>query len=44
MRILVASDIHGSSLFCGKLLDAFRREKAEKLLLDVIDELCGAQL
>ncbi len=33
MSILVASDIHGSSLFCGKLLDAFRREKAEKLLL-----------
>ena len=33
MRILVASDIHGSSLFCGKLLDAFRREGADRLLL-----------
>ncbi len=33
MRILIASDIHGSSLFCGILLDAFRREEADKLLL-----------
>lgn len=33
MRILVASDIHGSALYCGQLLDAFRREGAERLLL-----------
>ena len=33
MKWLIASDIHGSSLFCGKLLEAFRREEAERLLL-----------
>ena len=33
MRIVVASDIHGSALFCWQLLEAFRREKADKLLL-----------
>ncbi len=33
MRILIASDIHGSSLYCGKLLEAFRREGAQRLLL-----------
>jgi putative phosphoesterase len=33
MRIVIASDIHGSARYCGKLLDAFRREDAEKLLL-----------
>ena len=33
MKILIASDIHGSALFCGKLLDAFRREDADRLLL-----------
>ena len=33
MRILIASDIHGSSLYCRMLLDAFRREGADRLLL-----------
>ncbi|MBO4979733.1 MAG: phosphodiesterase [Clostridia bacterium] len=33
MRIMVASDIHGSALYCEKLLDAFAREGADKLLL-----------
>lgn len=33
MRIVIASDLHGSALYCGQLLDAFRREGAEKLLL-----------
>ena len=33
MRIIIASDIHGSALYCGQLLEAFRREGAEKLLL-----------
>lgn len=33
MRIVIASDIHGSALYCGQLLEAFRREGAEKLLL-----------
>ena len=33
MRVLIASDIHGSALYCEKLLDAFSRKKAERLLL-----------
>ena len=39
MKILVASDIHGSEFYCAKLIEAFRREKAERILLlgDLID-------
>ncbi len=33
MKILVASDIHGSALFCQKLVDRFEKERADKLLL-----------
>ena len=33
MKILIASDIHGSAEFCRKLLNAYKNEKAEKLLL-----------
>ena len=33
MKILVASDIHGSASFCRALLSAFSREGADKLLL-----------
>ena len=33
MKLMIASDIHGSALYCGQLLDAYRREGAEKLLL-----------
>lgn len=33
MKIFVASDIHGSAYFCQKMLDYFKREKADKLLL-----------
>lgn len=33
MRIMIASDIHGSAFYCEKLLEAYKREKAEKLLL-----------
>lgn len=33
MRILIASDIHGSAFWCGQLAEAFRREKADTLLL-----------
>lgn len=33
MKLMVASDIHGSALWCGQLLDAFREEKADRLLL-----------
>ena len=33
MKWLIASDIHGSALYCGQLLEAYRREGAERLLL-----------
>lgn len=33
MKLMIASDIHGSALYCGRLLEAFEREGAEKLLL-----------
>ena len=33
MKLMIASDIHGSALYCGELLSAFEREGAEKLLL-----------
>ncbi len=33
MTIMIASDIHGSAFHCKKMLEAFRREKAERLLL-----------
>ena len=33
MKILIASDIHGSAYYCKKLLDAYRAEGAEMLLL-----------
>jgi len=33
MKLMIASDIHGSALWCGKMLDAFTAEKADKLLL-----------
>ncbi len=33
MKIMIASDIHGSAYYCEKMLEAFTREKADKLLL-----------
>ena len=33
MRYLIASDIHGSTHYCRLLLDAYKTEKADKLLL-----------
>ena len=33
MRLIIASDIHGSGYYCEQLLNAFDREKADKLLL-----------
>ena len=33
MKIMIASDIHGSAFYCRELLAAFEREKADKLLL-----------
>ena len=33
MKLLIASDIHGSETYCKKLLDAFKNENADRLLL-----------
>ena len=33
MKLLIASDIHGSAFWCEQLLCAFERENADKLIL-----------
>lgn len=33
MKYIIASDIHGSALWCERLIDAFESEKADKLIL-----------
>ncbi len=33
MKILIASDIHGSSYYCKLLVEAFKKENADRLLL-----------
>lgn len=33
MKYLIASDIHGSAIYCEKLLNAFKAEKADRLVL-----------
>lgn len=33
MKLMIASDIHGSAYYCKELLSAFERENADKLLL-----------
>ena len=33
MKWLIASDIHGSAYWCRKLLEVYRREGADRMLL-----------
>lgn len=33
MKWMIASDIHGSAYYCRQLLEAFRREQADRLLI-----------
>ena len=33
MKWLIASDIHGSAYWCERLIEAYRRERAERLVL-----------
>ncbi len=33
MKIMIASDIHGSAYYCRQLLNMFQKEKADRLLL-----------
>lgn len=39
MKILIASDIHGSAFYCRKLIEIFHKENADTLLLlgDILD-------
>ena len=32
-KLMIASDIHGSALWCGRLLECFEKEKADRLLV-----------
>lgn len=33
MKLMIASDIHGSSYYCRKMIEAYQQEKADRLLL-----------
>ena len=33
MKLLIASDIHGSAFYCEKLVETFKTEKADRMLL-----------
>ena len=33
MKLMIASDIHGSALYCRQMLEAYKREEAGRLLL-----------
>ena len=33
MKFMIASDLHGSAYYTRQLLDAFRREQADRLIL-----------
>ena len=33
MKLMIASDIHGSAFYCRKMLEAYNNEKADKLLI-----------
>ena len=33
MKLMIASDIHGSAYYCRKMIDAYKNEQADRLLL-----------
>ena len=33
MKYMIASDIHGSAYYCEKLIDCYKRERADRLIL-----------
>ena len=33
MKWMIASDLHGSAFYCKKMIKAFERERADRLLL-----------
>ena len=38
MKWMIASDIHGSAYYCRELLEAYDKEKADRLLL--LGDIC----
>ena len=32
MKLMIASDIHGSAFYCKKMVEAFEKEGADRLL------------
>ena len=38
MKYMFASDVHGSAYYCRKMLEAYDKEKAERLVLS--GEIC----
>ena len=32
MKLMIASDIHGSAFYCEQMIEAYKREGADKLL------------
>lgn len=33
MKLMIASDIHGSAFYCRRMIDAYKREQADRILL-----------
>ena len=33
MKLFIASDIHGSALYCSKMLELYKKEKADRIVL-----------
>ena len=33
MKLMIASDIHGSALYCRELMEAWKREAADRMLI-----------
>ena len=33
MKLIIASDIHGSALYCRELMEAWKREAADRMLI-----------
>ena len=33
MKLMIASDIHGSAKWCGRMIEAWRRERPDRLVL-----------
>ena len=33
MKLMIASDIHGSAYYCRQLMEAYKKEQPDKLLL-----------